>query len=134
MRHRQRRRFSSVLGTLVLSTFFAATLIGCEEANHDLADPPDPIVDQSVIVDPVVTDRDAVDRVRVDGTDERTDVNIDIDRQDGIDRPDGAETREERREERRARIRETLDDVNVDVDGERTDVQIGDGKIDIEAQ
>lgn len=128
-------RFPSVLNVLLLSgvlTISGGVMIGCEEANHDLADPPnrvvDPAVDPAVTVDPERPQGDAVESVRVDGIDEQTDVEVDRESESG------AETRQERREERRERVREALEDVDVDVDSERTDVQIGDGEVDIEAR
>ena len=103
------------LAILLSLLFVAACVIGCEEGYNGQ---PDSGVGPNAEIDGAVQTDESVGG---------TDINVDID----TDRPlqDGEgpnEDRAQRRQERRERLRDVLDEVDVDVGDGGIDVEIGD--------
>lgn len=120
------RRFPA----LMILLFFAPAFVGCEESERDPVVVPDtqpgsgPMSRPPNAV-PLSVPEGQSDTVPVERP--ATDVDVSVDRGPNAD---GGEPREERRD----RLRDALDDVNVDVDAEGTDVRIGDGQVDVDSE
>lgn len=118
------------LQPLMMLLFLAPALAGCEETEREPVVVPDsqpgsgPMSRPPNAV-PLSVPEGQGDTVPVERPDTEVDVNVD---RDPV--ADGGEPREERR----GRLREVLDNVNVDVDADGTDVQVGDGQVDVDSE
>ena len=100
---------------LMILLLFAPAFTGCEET------------ETVVVPDPVPQSITAGEATAHPAEESPTEVDVTIDRGSGID---GGEPREERR----GRLRDALDDINVDVDADGTDVRVDDGQVDIDSE